>query len=93
MTFLIWVLGIYLFFKIFGKFILQFAAIGLVKKAGKMMDQQTQNMKQNYGGDPYHERIRVDDEIEINIPKNQSSKSSPSFEDLAEDIEFEEVQE
>ena len=51
----------------------------------KNMEGQSQQYKQNYSGDPYHDEHHVNDEMEIKIPKNRPEPTGPSLEEVAED--------
>lgn len=91
-------LGVFIFFastwlvfRLFGKQIMKFALQKVVNRALKDMENQTTQYQRNYSQDPYHDRHTVNEEMEIKIPKNQPEPSGPSLEDVAEDVEFEEV--
>jgi len=83
--------SIWLIFRLFGKQIMRFALRKAVDKIQKDMENQTRQYQQNYGQDPYHNNHRVNDEVEIKIPKQQAGSTGPSLEDIAEDVEFEEI--
>ncbi len=85
--------SIWLIFRLFGKQILTFVLQKVVNKAMKSMEEQSQQYERNYSQDPYHDRHTVDSEMEIKIPKTRPESPGPSLEEVAEDVDFEEVEE
>lgn len=83
--------SIWLVFRLFGKQIMAFALQKVAKRMLKNMEDQTRQYQRNYSQDPYHDQHTVNDEMEIKIPKNRPEQAGPSLEEVAEDVEFEEV--
>lgn len=90
--------GVFIFFtsiwlvaRLFGKQIMKFALQKVANKMLKNMEGQTQQYQRNYSRDPYHDEHHINDEMEIKIPKNRPEPTGPSLEEVAEDVEFEEV--
>lgn len=89
----IFFVSVWLFFRLFGKHILRFALQKIANKMLKNMEDQTRQYQRNYSRDPYHDEQHVNDEMEIKIPKNRPEPAGPSLEEVAEDVDFEEVDE
>ena len=87
------IFSIYVVFRLFGRQISQFLMRKMMSRVAKEFENQARQYQKNYGGDPYYDRIHVDDEIEVNIPKHNPTEETkiPGLESIAEDIEFEEI--
>ena len=91
--FLVTIFTIWLTFRLFGKRIMKFVLTFVAKRMTKAMEKQMQDHINRENSDPYHDSIHVNNEMEVNIPKNTKTDSTPALEDVAEDIDFEEVRE
>ncbi|MEL6675088.1 MAG: hypothetical protein AAFR61_22965 [Bacteroidota bacterium] len=96
MTFLYWVFGIfftiYVVFRLFGRQILRLSMQRLVKKLAQNMEKQAMQYERNYSNSHYQENVYVDQDIKVSAPKEEQ-KTHVSSDDIAEDIEFEEIKE
>ncbi|MDX2248271.1 MAG: hypothetical protein SF052_15925 [Bacteroidia bacterium] len=83
-------LGIYLTFRLFGRQIIQFGLKKLISRLAKDAEAQSFNYYKNYGEDAFHEQVFVDKEMKVTSPKH-SAKKSISADDIAEDVDYEEL--
>jgi len=90
---LLWIIGIILairiVFKLFGRQIALAAQRYVLRKMEKEMRKQSNEFHQNYGADR-QENVYVDDEVKVSQPR-QSGPRDVSEDDIAEDVEFEEI--
>lgn len=95
MEILLWPLGIlfgiYLTFRLFGRQILTFGMKQVLKRLVKDAEAQSSYFRQHYGGDAFNEQVFQDEEIKVSSPRHQSKKQV-SADEIAEDVDFEEVQ-
>ncbi len=94
MNFLFWVLaffmGTYLVGRLFGRQIIQFLLKRLSNRLLKNMQQNIVDFDQNYEQGNMRKNVFVDDEIKVTVPRDKS-KPAVSADEIAEDVEFEEV--
>ncbi len=94
MTFLLWVVGIWVgttvFFRLFGKQIVAFGMRKIVGRMQKAAEAQQRAYEANFGAGEMREHIYADDEIKVTAKKNQS-KPDVHLDDFAEDVDFEEI--
>ncbi|RMG28695.1 MAG: hypothetical protein D6730_05105 [Bacteroidetes bacterium] len=81
---------VYVVFKIFQRQIITFFFVMLRRWLNREMEEQVRQYRRNYSGNPFEESIFIDDELKVQAPKNKQKKSV-SADDIAEDIDFEEV--
>ena len=89
MTVIIVLLGLYLVFRVFGRTIMGFLIQKLMKRVAKDMQDGSRAYQRNYSGNPYEEKVSIDQEVDLSIPKNKPS-AQISKEEIVEDIDFEE---
>ena len=85
-------LTLYIVFRVFGRQIIQFLLRQVFKQVAKDAENQARQYQRNYGGDPFKESIFVNDNVKVTAPKSKQKKSV-SADEIAEDIEFEDVPE
>ncbi|MEM6766230.1 MAG: hypothetical protein AAF824_22050 [Bacteroidota bacterium] len=61
----------------------------LMKRVAKDMENTSRTYQQNYSRNPYEEKVSINQEVDLNIPKNKPS-ARISKEEIVEDIDFEE---
>lgn len=90
---LLWIIGIILairiVFKLFGRQIALAAQKRVLRMMEKQMRKQSNEFHQNYGADR-QENVYVDDEVKVSQPR-QGGARDVSEDDIAEDVEFEEI--
>ncbi|WNJ16620.1 hypothetical protein [Pontibacter sp. G13] len=83
--------GIYLTFRFFGRQILSFAMMKLTERLVKDSQAQAQAYQKNYEDHAYsRSNVYVDEDIQVSAPMN-AGKKEVSEDEIAEDIEFEEL--
>lgn len=94
MTFLLWVVGIWLgvtiFFRLFGK---QIVALGMRKIVGRLQkaaEAQQRAYEANFGAGDMREHVYADDEVKVTARKN-TAKPAVDLDDFAQDVDFEEI--
>ncbi|MEM6343777.1 MAG: hypothetical protein AAF927_07845 [Bacteroidota bacterium] len=94
MNFLFWVfaffMGTYLVSRLFGRQIVQFLLKRLSNRLLKNMQQNIVDFDQNYEQGNMRKNVFVDDEIKVTVPRDKA-KPAVSADEIAEDVEFEEV--
>jgi len=88
--FLIIFLSIGLIFRYFGKYIIRFLLIEVMKRVARNVENQSRAYRSNYDQDPYHENIHINDDVKVKAPKHDE-KRKVHPDEIAEDIDFEEV--
>lgn len=94
MGFFFWLIvvffGIYMFFRVFGRVIIQFFLKEVLKKVVKEAENQQMDYERFYDGGAFQENVYVDEEIKVSVPK-EKSKPKISPDEIAEDIDFEDI--
>ena len=83
-------MGTYLVGRLFGRQIIQFLLKRLSNRLLKNMQQNIVDFDQNYEQGNMRKNVFVDDEIKVTVPRDKS-KPAVSADEIAEDVEFEEV--
>lgn len=90
---LLWIIGIFLVirlvFKLYGHQIARLAQRRVIKMMEKEMRKQSDQFQRNYGNDR-QESVYVDEDIKVSQPRHDGSRDV-SEDDIAEDVEFEEI--
>ncbi|MCI4667642.1 MAG: hypothetical protein MRZ79_05725 [Bacteroidia bacterium] len=91
---LLWIIGIVvainITFRLFGNQILNFGLKQMVKRLAKHSEEQSQAYAKFYADESNRENVFVDRDVKVSAPKSQENKKI-SEDDIAEDIEFEEL--
>lgn len=94
MTALLWIIGIALVFRmvfsIWGRHISNFLMRRLVKMVEDDARRKHESYERHYSQSPFHDQIRVDDEVQVTAPKGRH-KAKPKIDEVVEDIDFEEI--
>ncbi|MDP5172670.1 MAG: hypothetical protein NWR72_20675 [Bacteroidia bacterium] len=94
MTFLLWLIGIWLavtvFFRLFGKRIMAFGMKKLVNKLQHEAERQQKAYDANFGAGDMREHVYADGDVKVTSPKHHP-KPEVHLEDFAQDVDFEEV--
>ena len=61
----------------------------LLKRVAKDMEDSSKSYQRNYSGNPYEDRVSIDQEVDLSIPRHKPS-TQISKEEIVEDIDFEE---
>jgi|GEM_PF-3456036 len=87
--FLFTLFTIYWIFRLFGPYILRFAMKQLMKRAVQNMAKEQQKYEQHYNREAYEDNVYMDNEVKVSAPR-YTNKQKYSWNDVAEDISFEE---
>lgn len=94
MKFLLTVLLIFasisIIFRLFGRYIIQFVMRSVMKRMVKEAENQRMQYEKNYEQSPFKENLYMDKEMKVTQSKGEQKKSI-SADEIAEDIEFEEL--
>lgn len=94
MTFLLWFIGIIvtvnITWRLFGNRIVNFGLKQMIKNLAKHSEEQSEAYSRFYSEESDRENVYVKKDIKVSVAKNQSDKKI-SEDDIAEDIEFEEL--
>lgn len=94
MNFFFWLLvffaSSYLVSRLFGRQIVQFLLRKLSNRLLKNMQQSAKDFERNYEQGDMRKNVYVNDEIKVTAPR-ANNKPSVSADEIAEDVEFEEV--
>lgn len=84
------IFGIYFTFRIFGRQILAFGVQRLMKQLVKNAEKESKMYDRNYDESTFHDNVYVNDDLKVSVPK-QDTKKPVTADEIAEDIEFEEI--
>lgn len=88
--FLLFILTFWIITRFFGRYIFKFLATQLLKQVAKNAEKQARAYQENYESQAFRENIHVDEDLKVSKPKyDEKRKVDPD--DIAEDIEFEEL--
>ncbi len=87
---LLFFITIWIVFRFYGKHIVRFILKAVLKRVAKDVENQARAYQQNYDQDPYHENIHINEDVKVKSPK-QTEKKKVHPDEIAEDIEFEEI--
>ena len=94
MTTLLWIIGILvglnLTFRLFGRQIVTFGLKQLTRRFLKQAEEQSQAYYRNHNDTHDQKNVYVDNEVKVSTPKKPDDKNI-SEDEIAEDIDFEEV--
>jgi hypothetical protein len=94
MSVLMWIVTfffiVWLFFRFFGRHVIRYVFRSVLKRVAKDVENQARAYQQNYEQDPYHENIHINDDVKVKAPK-QPDKRKVHPDEIAEDVDFEEV--
>ena len=94
MKFLLTVLLIFasisIIFRLFGRYIIQFVMRSVMKRMVKEAENQRMQYEKNYEQSPFTDNLYMDKELKVTQSKGEQKKSI-SADEIAEDIEFEEL--
>ncbi|MEM7655533.1 MAG: hypothetical protein AAF399_05335, partial [Bacteroidota bacterium] len=92
MWFLLIMAGIFFGLRIFGKKILLFTAKRLTQRLMKQAEAESRKFSQHYDhGASNRTNVYVDEDIKVSAPKSGMERMSVQEDEIAEDIEFEEL--
>ena len=83
------IFGIYLFFILFGRVLMNFGLRYLVKKAQENMNQQSDAYRDTFSSTPFEEKVTMKDGSEVVIPKEEKKKENLSK--FGDSVEYEEL--
>ena len=77
-------------FRLFGRQIVQYSLRTLMKRLLRNAQEASQTYERNYEQSPFQEQVYSDQEIKVSAPRQRGRKDI-SEDQIAEDIEYEEV--
>ena len=89
--FFVIMLGIYFTGRVFGRHILRWALRRVQMRAMKEMEKQAHAYSRNYQGANGKKTERVNPDMTVEYEEKNAASSEPKWNDLAEDVDFEEV--
>ncbi len=88
--FLLFLLSFWIITRFFGRYIFKFLVTKLLKQVAKNAEKQAHAYQENYESQAFRESIHVDEDLKVSKPKYEE-KRRVNPDEIAEDIEFEEV--
>ncbi len=96
MNVLLWLIAIWLgfslFFRLFGRQLLQLGAKKIIQRLQHQQEAQRKAYEAHFEAGHMREHVYADEEIKVTSPKGKS-KQEVHLEDFAQDVDFEEVNE
>jgi hypothetical protein len=90
--FILFLLGTWLFFRLFGRQVLAWGLRFLVRKAEADVQRQREAFEQNYNRTPYGDATIERDGVKVSVAANKKQKSAAAaLNEVAEEVDYQEI--
>lgn len=90
----IFLFGLMIFMRIFGRPIMRYIMKTLVKRAQADMDQQSRNYEQYVNGNPFEDNVYVDEEVKVSVKRGTPEPEQKASLDptMIETVDYEDIE-